>query len=465
MNDRKISSDIIEIMFGTDIRLKRSSDEQQLKPRSDDTNDKSEDMNEDTAEDINDLILRPNVSEVIKDNCVEPMNGLNIEKHTLVNNTSNPLTSQSLPQEMVNEEIIDISNEDSMEDSMQPKLLTEFLPQSVRRSERSKPLARHAVICPPKAGQKTFNLLLFSDPTTQEMDNKEMIRKRAKELAEKVKLEKLLNQPIVKHSVEDSAEKMPSNERICPLDINERKQCYDLKSKTFICPINECHKSFRIDVSFRKHFLSDHTGRQYVCDYEGCGKVFKVQSGLTQHSLIHKTIKSFKCDFNGCQYRGVSRQHLRQHLKTHLITERVFKCDVSGCGKAYKHRSDLLEHQRTHNTEPTYKCGTDGCSDMFHSPHQRTKHQVMVHNRQPYTKRVYKHRCQWPGCDWMGTSLKVHQSVHTGAKPYACDWPDCGKRFRVKDKLDNHLNVHNNVKPYACQWPGYNVTVMCGILR
>ncbi|CAG2104398.1 unnamed protein product [Medioppia subpectinata] len=450
-------------MFGTNVRMKRSSDNQQLNPRSDDTNDKSEDMNEDTTEDINDL----NVSEVLKDDCVEPMNGLNIEKHTLVNNTSNPLTSQSLPQEMVNEEIIDISNEDSMEDLMQPKLLTELLPQSVRQRDTSKPLARHAVICPPKAGQKTFNLLLFSDPTTQEMDNKEMIRKRAKELAEKVKSEKFLNKPIVKHSGEDSAEKMPSNQMICPLDINERKQCYDLKSKTFICPINECHKSFRIDVSFRKHFLSDHTGRQYVCDYEGCGKVFKVHSGLRQHSLSHKTIKSFKCDFNGCQYRGVSRQHLRQHLKTHLITDRLFKCEVSGCGKAYKQSSHLWSHRRTHKTEPMYKCGTDGCNDMFYNEFQRRKHQVSFHNRKPYTKTPIRYRCQWPGCDWMGTSLKVHKSLHTGAKPYACDWPDCGKRFRVKDKLDNHMNIHNNVKPYACQWPGceYRTADRCNVIK
>ncbi|CAG2115409.1 unnamed protein product, partial [Medioppia subpectinata] len=393
-------------------------------------------MNEDMSEDSNGLNLWSIINGA-KDSFQEPIETMkslmDVKKHTFVKITPNPSTSQSLPQEMVNEEIIDISNEDST------------------------PLTRQALMCRPNAGQKTFKPLLLSSPKSQEMDNKEMIRKRAKELVQKMETQKRLRKRIVKHSGEDSAKKMPSNERICPLDINERKQCFNLKSKTFICPINECHKSCRTDTSFRKHLKVYHIERQFVCDFEGCGKAFTYKHLLTQHSLIHKTIKPFKCDFNGCQYRGVDRQYLRQHLKTHL-TDRVFKCDVSGCGKTFKGSSHLSVHQRTHNTEPTFKCGTDGCNDMFHSAHLRTKHQVMVHNRQPYNNRVYKYRCQWPGCDWLGHDVNKHQRIHTGDKPFACVWPDCGKRFRVKDKLKDHMNIHNNVKPYACHWPGCQYT-------
>ncbi|CAG2119554.1 unnamed protein product [Medioppia subpectinata] len=443
-------------MSGSDVRPKSSSIDKQLKSSRDEMKGVNESTNEDMSEDSNGLNLWSIINGA-KDNFQEPIktmkSSLNVQKHTSVKITSNTSTFQSSPQEMVNEEIIDISNEDSMEDSMQPKLLTELLPQSVRQRDTSKPLTSQAVMCRPNADQKTFKPLLLSSPKSQEMDNKEMIRKRAKELADKMIASQRLRKRIVKHSGKDSAKKMHSNERICPLDVNERKQCYDLKSKTFICPINECHKSFGKDHGFRAHLKVFHIERQFVCNFEGCGKAFTYRHRLKHHSLIHKTIKPFKCDFNGCEYRGVSRVQLKQHMITHS-TDRVFKCDVSGCGKTYKCSSHLWVHQRTHQTQPMYKCGTDGCSDMFHSPHLRTKHQVLVHNRQPYTKRVYKHRCQWPGCDWMGVSVNKHQRTHTGERPHACDWPDCGKRFRDYDKLKEHMNIHNNVKPYACHWPG-----------
>ncbi|CAG2115410.1 unnamed protein product [Medioppia subpectinata] len=428
-------------------------------------------MNEDTTEDTNDLILRPNVSEVLKDNCVEPMNGLNIEKHTLVNNTSNPLISHSSPQEMVNEEIIDISNEDSMEDSMQPKLLTEFLPQSVRRSDRqrdkSNPLTTHALICPPNAGQKTFNLMILSPPITQSLpqlivtqpvNTKRLIPRIANPRIHSNTNRVIANKAVIESTREELIEKIKSSySSRCALDMNERRKFYDLNTKTYICPINECHKSGQKDVWFWKHLKTTHSNKLHVCDFEGCGKGFKTNEHLKQHSFTHKAIKSFKCHYNGCQYRGVSRRHLTQHMKKHS-TDRVFKCDVSGCGKTFTTQTGLWAHRRTHKTEPTYKCGIDDCNDMFYTASQRTKHQVMVHNRRPYNYKRNKHRCQWPGCDWMGTDMNAHQRIHTGDKPFACVWPDCGKRFTAKYKLREHMNIHNNVKPFACHWPGCQYT-------
>ena len=37
---------------------------------------------------------------------------------------------------------------------------------------------------------------------------------------------------------------------------------------------------------------------------------------------------------------------------------------------------------------------------------------------------------------------------HTGEKPFACDWQDCGWRFSRSDELARHKRSHSGVKPY-----------------
>ncbi|CAG2117567.1 unnamed protein product, partial [Medioppia subpectinata] len=142
------------------------------------------------------------------------------------------------------------------------------------------------------------------------------------------------------------------------------------------------------------------------------------------------------------------------HLGIHSADRPLFRCDVIDCGKAYKTTVGLLVHSRTHESGPTLKCGINGCNDMFTTQHQKRKHQTDVHNRAPVITRVYKYRCDWPGCEWSGKDIKEHKRLHSGEKPFQCLWPDCGKRFRMKPNLRDHMNIHNNVKPYACHWPG-----------
>jgi uncharacterized Zn-finger protein len=76
------------------------------------------------------------------------------------------------------------------------------------------------------------------------------------------------------------------------------------------------------------------------------------------------------------------------------------------------------------------------------------RHKIIHTGEKPY-------KCDWPGCDFRSPNNKIaaHKRIHTGERPYACDWPGCEASFSRPFTLRNHKRTHTGEKPFVCDWP------------
>ena len=155
----------------------------------------------------------------------------------------------------------------------------------------------------------------------------------------------------------------------------------------------------------------------------------------------------FKCQIDDCDQEFDSEDTIENRFKEHEIIGHYVDQKSRKGQKWY--RLDGHSNNDDNNIK-LFVCSEAGC--QFRSAYKGSLEIHVKRHKDPESFRKYA--CNWSECQFVtdrNSSLKRHVRVHTNDRPFECELPRCGRRFKTIDHINQQTESHSKEKNVICR--------------